>query len=253
MFPSLRGRHNSARSNLLKSWGLLHWLRFVCGSLITFDPPLSAKVPFLLLSSFLLLSCSTNPLPATPQLVSVYSTSAAQPWLSDLYTCAVQLNNIALSRIDDSASAEIALRVGEPKILTAPAYQIDTEEILIVTHRESPVQNLTLEEARALFTGQGDPSIQVWVYASEEDVQEVFEQAVMEGRTIAASARLAVNPQQMSDMLVNESNTVGILPRHWKVGDVREVFSVATVPVLAITQTEPQGVIKELIGCLQSK
>ena len=82
--------------------------------------------------------------------------------------------------MDDSSVADIILRVGEPEFLASPAYQIDTEEILIVTHRQSPVQNLTLEEARALFAGQGDPSVQVWVYASEEDVQEVFDQFVME-------------------------------------------------------------------------
>lgn len=55
----------------------------------------------------------------------------------------------------------------------------------------------------------------------------------------------------MSDTLVNESNAVGILPRHWKAGDVRDVLSVASVPVLAITESEPQGVIQELIACLQ--
>ena len=208
---------------------------------------------FLHLLSFLLLSCSTSTPPATPQLVTGYSTSAAQPWLSDLYMCAALRNNIALSRSADASSAEIVLRVGEPRILTSPAYQIDTEEILIVTHRASLIQSLNLEGVRELFAGLGDPSVQVWVYASGEDVQEVFEQAVMEGRTVTLSARLAVNPQQMSDTLVNESNTVGILPRHWKVGDVREVFSVATVPVLAVTQGEPQGVIKELIGCMQAK
>ena len=125
------------------------------------------------------------------------------------------------------------------------------EEILIVTHRQSPVQNLTLEEARELFAGKGDPSVQIWVYASGEDVREVFDQVVMAGRSVSSSARLAVNPQQMSDMLVNESSAVGILPRHWKVGDVREVFSVATVPVLAITASEPQGLSQELIACLQ--
>ena len=215
--------------------------------------PLSARISYFLLSSFIIFSCSTSTPPATPQLVTVYTTSAAQPWLSDLYTCAAQLNNVALSRIDDSSLAEISLRVGEPRLLTAPAYQIDTEEILIVTHHVSPVQNLTLEEARAIFAGQGDPSVQVWMYASEEDVQKVFDQFVMEGRTVTPSARLAVNPQQMSDTLVNESNALGILPRHWKAGDVREVFSVATVPVLAITQVEPQGMINELIACLQSK
>jgi hypothetical protein len=141
--------------------------------------------------------------------------------------------------------------VGEPEFLGASAFQIDMEEILIVTHRQSPVQNLTLEEARALFAGQGDPSVQVWVYISGEDLQQVFDQAVMAGRSVSSSAQLAVHPQQMSDTLVNESNAVGILPRHWKVGDTREVYSIANVPVLALTDTEPQGTIRELIACLQ--
>jgi hypothetical protein len=156
-----------------------------------------------------------------------------------------------ISRVDDPESADVSLRVGEPPFLESPAYRIDTEEILIVTHRQSPVQNLTLEEARALFTGQGDPFVEIWVYASEEDVQEVFDQTVMAGRGITPWARIAVNPQHMSDTLVNEANTVGILPRHWKAGDAREVFSGGPVPVLAITNAEPQGVIKELIACLQ--
>jgi hypothetical protein len=131
------------------------------------------------------------------------------------------------------------------------AYQIDNEEILIVTQRQSPVQNLTLEDARVLFTGLGDPSVQVWVYASEEDVQRVFDQFVMEGRSVTSSAKLAVSPQQMSDTLINESNTVGILPKHWKAGDSRIVFSAGTAPVLALAKSEPQGMVKELIACLQ--
>jgi hypothetical protein len=143
------------------------------------------------------------------------------------------------------------LRIGEPGVLTLSAYQIDSEDILIVTHRQSAVQNLTLESARVLFAGQGDPSVQVWVYASGEDVQDVFDQFVMKVSSITSSARVAATPQQMSDTLVNESNAVGILPRHWKAGDDREVFKVATVPVLALTNSEPEGVIKELIACLQ--
>jgi hypothetical protein len=202
-----------------------------------------------LLSSLLLFSCSTPTISVTPQLIAVYSTSAAQPWLPELYECAGTAS--AISRVDDPSAADIVLRVGEPPFLDTPAFQVDTEEILIVTHRQSPVQNLTVEHARALFAGQGDPSVQVWVYASGEDVQEVFDQVVMAGRSVSASASLAVNPQQMSDTLVNEANTVGILPRHWKAGDVREVFSVATVPVLAITASEPQGMIQKLLACLQ--
>jgi len=202
-----------------------------------------------LLSPFLFFSCSPAVPSVTPSLITVYSTSAAQPWLPKLYQCAG--TSSVVSRLDDPSAADIILRVGEPKFLNSPAFQIDTEEVLIVTHRQSPVQNLTREEARTLFIGKGDPRLQVWVYASSEDVQEVFDQVVMAGRSVDPSARLAVNPQQMSDTLVNESNTVGILPRHWKAGDVREVFSVATVPVLAITASEPQGLVRELLACLQ--
>ena len=186
----------------------------------------------------------------TPQLVTVYSTSAAQLWLPQLYECAGPSS--VISRVDDPSAAEITLRLGEPAFLDSPAFQIDTEEILIVTHRQSPVQNLTLEEAHALFAGQGDPSVQVWVFAAGEDVQEVFDQVVMAGRNVTPSARLAVSPQQMADTLAKEANAVGILPRHWKVEDIREVFSVATMPVLVITSSEPQGVIQELIACLQT-
>lgn len=205
------------------------------------------------LALFLLLfinsACSPSTPPAIPEVISVYSTAAAQPWLSELYDCAGTAS--VVSRVDDPSAATIVLRLGEPESLASPAYQIDTEEILVVTQRQSPVQNLTLEGARALFAGQDDPSVQVWVYASGEDIQEVFNRLVMQGQNIPPAARLAVDPQHMSDTLVNEPNTVGILPRHWKVGDSREVLSVGSVPVLAITAVEPQGAVRQLLACLQ--
>ncbi|HLF75396.1 MAG TPA: hypothetical protein VI524_13660 [Anaerolineales bacterium] len=205
----------------------------------------------LILFFLVLTACTPSTPAATPQVVTVYSSFAAQPWLNPLYACAGSF--AVISRVDDPASADIILRVGEPQFLASPAFQIDTEEILIATHRQSPVQNLTLAEARALFAGQGDPSVQVWVYASDEDLQVAFDRLVMAGRSVTPSARLAVHPQQMSDTLVKEPDTVGILPRHWKAGDSREVFNAGIVPVLAITQAEPAGEIKNLIGCLQQQ
>lgn len=170
--------------------------------------------------------------------------------MAELYACAAG-SSAVLVRQTDAASAQIILRLGEPEILAGAAYQIDTEDILIVTHRESPVQNLTLAQARALFAGEGDAAVQVWVYASAEDVQRYFDQAVMSGRRVSSFAQLAVNPQQMSDVLNATPQAVGILPRHWKVGAAREVFDAGSVPVLAITPTEPAGTVRALIACLQ--
>lgn len=243
-------RGSAGEQSPFKRMRLIHAIYSFNGGLLRrrFAAPRKDILLFLL-STFLFSSCSTSPPPATLQVITVYSTSAAQPWLEPLYACAK--SSTVISRVADSSSADMILRVGEPEFLVSSAYQIDTEDILIVTHRQSSVQNLTLDEVRALFMGQGDASVQVWVYPSDEDVQEVFDQFVMEGRSVTPSARLAVNSQQMSDTLVNESNSVGILPRHWKVGDVREVYLIATVPVLVLTKSEPQGAIKELVACLQ--
>ena len=188
---------------------------------------------------------------ATPesQIVNVYATLATQPWLVDVFACAPA--GTVISVANDPVAADISLRLGERDFLTTPAYQIDTEEILIVTHRQSLVQNLNVEEARELFAGQGDPSVHVWVFAEGEDVQRVFEQAVMQGRGVTSLARLATSPQHMSDTLNNEPNSVGILPRHWKAGDSRSVFIIPDVPVLVIVSEQPQGAIQALIACLQ--
>jgi hypothetical protein len=146
-----------------------------------------------------LASCGVPTSEATPQVVSIYSTPAAEPWLTDVYTCARTF--AVLSRVADPSIADVVLRVGEPEFLSAFVYQVDLEEILIVTHRQSPIQNFTLEDARALFMGLGDPSVQVWVYSSDTDVQKVFDQLVMKGRSVTSFARLAVSPQNMSDTL----------------------------------------------------
>jgi hypothetical protein len=203
-------------------------------------------IRFFLFLSLFLSSCASQST-STPQIITAYSTPAAQPWMTELYTCAEKLN-VAVNLTSDSP--DISLRFGEPEILASPAYQIGEEEILIVTNRQSVVQNLTLEQAQALFAGQGDPSVQVWVYDSAADVQGVFDQLVMKGRSVTSFAKVAVSPQEMSDLLNASLNSVGILPRHWKAGDLREVYSAGKVPVLAVVKSEPQGVIKQVLTCL---
>src|SRR5690349_23489585 len=118
-----------------------------------FAKRLSCSPVFLLVLSLFLSSCAPATTAATPALLTVYSTSAAEPWLPEVYECAG--TSAVMSRVDDPAAADVGLRIGEPAVLASPSFSIDTEEILIVTSRQSPVQNLNLEGARALFAGQG--------------------------------------------------------------------------------------------------
>lgn len=206
------------------------------------------RFSILLISSFFLLSCYPADQTSQTEVVNIYATSAAQPWLTELYVCAENLSVVLNVNAD---APDIYLQIGEPGDVVSPVFQIDETEILIVTNRESSIQNLSLEEAQLLFA-QGNPAVQVWVYASDADMQIVFDQLVMKGRSVTSFAQIAVSAQNMSDLLNSESSAVGILSKHWVTGTVREVFSVGRVPVLAITKEAPQRMVAELLSCLQS-
>jgi hypothetical protein len=213
--------------------------------LITFKR-VNLQTIFLALS-FILSACGTATPTAELQIVDVYATSAAQPWLTELYACAAD-SGVVLNV--NAESPEIYLRVGEPDDIVAPAYQIDKEEILIVTSRDNSLESLTLAEAQDLLA-QGNQSAQVWVYPSDADVQGMFDQLVMQGRAVSSSAKIAVSVQNMTDVLKSETAAIGILPRQWVTSDLREIYSAGSVPVLAVTRSEPQGVVVDLISCLQ--
>lgn len=206
-------------------------------------------VYFFVIIFFIAACAPVSPSLPVPEIIGVYTTPSTQPWLAEVFACAPP--GTAVRVVSSPAQADISLRLGEPEILASPAFQVDTEEILVVTHRQSPAQNMSLEDVRALFAGQGDPSIQVWVYAAGEDVQEVFEQVVMQGRSVTSLARLATGPQDMSDALNNQPGALGILTRRWKAGDSRFVYTIPDVPVLALAQEEPVNDIKALVACLQ--
>jgi hypothetical protein len=206
------------------------------------------KLVFIFLLSSSLFGCTPAQPTDASQTVTVYATSAAQPWLDELYACADSASVI----LNVSPGApEITLRLGEPGELSTPAFQVGTEELLVVTNRQSPLGNLTVEQARVLFAGAGNASAQVWVYASGEDSQKLLDQLVMDGRRVTSGARLAVSPSQMIEAVTSDANAVGILPRRWMTLELREVLVIPGIPVLAVTPSEPQGVVRDLIACLQ--
>lgn len=198
---------------------------------------------------FVLAGCA----PVTPvtgtQVINIYTTPAAQPWLAEVFACAPP--EVALRITETPATADLSLRLGEPPLWQSPMYRIGTEEILVLAHSQNPAQELTIESTRALFAGRGETSNQVWVFSPGEDAQIFFERAVMAGEPVTSLARMAVSPQHMSEILANTPNTIGLLPRRWQVENVHTVYSIPDIPVLALVKDEPQGALQELLACLQ--
>jgi ABC-type phosphate transport system substrate-binding protein len=224
---------------------------------------------------FLLLcvtACNTVPTekPAsTPTVVKVYATAATQAWQTNLFDCATK-QSVALA-LTDPGSADISLRMGEPQDLSMPAFQLGWEEIVVVVNKSHSFSQLQTEQVAELFTGgisdwsqitppifgtqnegtqEGPGAVQVWVFAAGEDAQQVFAKTLA-GKPVVSSARLATSPEEMSRAIANDPHAVGILPRRWKTGNISDVYVAASAPVLAITPSKPQGVVKDLLACLQ--
>lgn len=213
---------------------------------------------FLAITLLLLPACTPAAPSVAPQVLSVYTTAAAQPWLVDLYDCAGSAAVLLL--VPDPQEAEISLRLGEPMLLATPAYEITQEEIVVVVNQGNPITNLRRAQVFGLFTGQirnwqeiggGDAMVQVWVYGVGEDIQQIFNSSVLGGTSVFSLARLATSPLEMTSGIADDMHAVGLLPKTLVDETIKSVYSIASIPVLAVTRSQPEGVVKDLLACLQ--
>lgn len=206
-------------------------------------------------------ACSAAPTKVatpTPAVIKIYATSATQAWQTELFKCASKQS--AILTLSDPGAADLTLRMGEPQNLSMPAFQLGWEEILVIVNKSHSFQQLRTEQVSRLFTGEINNwsqvastetgVVQVWVFAEDDDAQQVFAKT-LSGKPIISSARLATSPEEMSRAIANDPSAIGILSRRWKTENLADVYVAASAPILAITPSEPQGAVKDLLACLQ--
>lgn len=162
--------------------------------------------------------------------------------------------------LDLQASA-IIFRIGRLDNLTGVAYQIATDDLIVIANAKNPTGQLTLDQVNGLFTGQiqnwksvngKDAQVQTWVFPDEEDIQEIFNQTVLHGSPVMSAAHLATSSDEMVQAVQKDVNAIGIINKHWKTENVENVYTAATnLPVLAISQSKPQGFLLQIIACMQ--
>ena len=219
---------------------------------------------FILLAFILLPSCRSAPPTSRPDQFTVQYTAASVPWLSSLYHCAsgdVVIGEQRGADFLDTQSADMVIRMGMPENQAFFSYQIGTDNLLVILNLKNPTSKLSADQAHGIFSGQiqnwktingTDASVQVWVYPPGEDIQEIINQTVLNRSAVSSSARLANNPNEMLQAIEKDVNGVGIITGRWKNADVAGVYTVAnSVPVLAITSTEPQGTLAHILACMQ--
>ena len=218
---------------------------------------------YLFLYLFLLSACGPATPAATPVTLRLQYTAATRPWLADLYTCAgrnvVDAQLVSADTMDVN-TADFTMRIGETPHMSSPTYQIGTDSLEVIANPQNLLKQLNLEQVQEIFTGriqnwkdlQGpDAPVEVWVFASGEDVEQLFEQTGLGGSPVTSLARLAVSPDEMAEAIAGDANAVGILTKAWKAEGVSNLLTIATEPVLVSTPVEPQGAVLQIINCLQ--
>ena len=219
----------------------------------------------LVLSALILTACGAGTPSPTPQPLRVQYTFAAQTWLGELGDCAPQTPVVPELRAADYldlTDADVAIRIGVPSPLLFPAYEIASEEVVVVIHAQNSAASLTVEQVRGLFSGAitnwrqvggTDGAVQAWIFAAGEDVQQIFDFTVMQGTPVVSSARLAAGPEEMATSVASDPRAIGILTGHWTAGNLRVALAAATVPVLVILAEGSTETVEAIVACMQER
>ena len=208
----------------------------------------------------------------TPQYWRVQYTPALA-WMAPAFNlCIRQQPGYALAVFVKPASAmditqaEITLRWGPLAENSGYQAELGSDDLVVVVNPQNPVHDLTGRQIREIFTGtnrtwsnysQGNPApIQVWGYPKGNEIRQYFEDALAPVMS-NPSAHLAPDPDAMRQAVTADPSAIGYLPWRWVDSSVRQLSitgisgSSLRQPILAITQTEPQGAQKEWLLCLQ--
>jgi hypothetical protein len=217
---------------------------------------------FMILAS-ILVACGPNEPTVPIGSITVLYTDAASPWLPGLYGCAGNRTVNAVQQaanLIDLQSGELAMELGVSPGGNLTAYQIARDDLVVILNPRNPVKSLTAGQVRNLFTGlitswEGvgglEAPVEVWVFSPGEDIEQVFMTTFLGGSAITSNARLATSMEEMRQEIAGNVNTVGILTRSWVTADLSIAYLFTGLPVLLLSQDEPQDTIQGFISCLQ--
>jgi hypothetical protein len=214
------------------------------------------KAVSLLVILFLLSACAGTGGPQTALRIVI--SPAAHPVSAAVLTCAPATEDISVS-IDSYYPGSFALadydffiRLGEPDESGAFVAQIATEEIVAIANSGLGLGRLTRSGAADLFSGRSGTAA-IWIGPESDEARQIFNAVILLGSPVSSAASLAGSPEQMLAEVAVDPDAVGILPAAWASGTVQTIDLGIETPVLAISATEPSGVSRDLIACLQSE
>ena len=237
---------------------------------------LKVSIFFVLFAASWLVGCSappTAPIPPSPMPLRI----SYSPYLAGiqeaLHTCAVELPQLAIffeqipAAQQDFETADLVIWWGEKPERIGYAYPLNEDELVVIVNPENPKQTLRGSELVSIYSGRIekwseigtlDQQVEVWIFPEGNILSETFQAGMLADQRFTRLAKLAPSSAAMLESVAGDPGAIGFLPRSWLSPDVKgievdpERQASVRKPLLALSQSEPRGAVKELIACLQT-
>ncbi len=223
-------------------------------------------------------ACTANPdiktlqAPATLRPLQVSITPTFQRYRPTLNQCAQAQPDIALfvqeipATSMDSAKSDLQLRLGLPNQGVIYAFQVGEENLQIIVNAKKSVPSISSDQIRALFDGKvadwegvlaDRGAVHPWVYPESNELEQVFKRVVMKGGNVSPTASIATDPDSMLQAVAKDEGAIGFLPSSWLTDTIHTIdldhnlASQLNIPILALTESQPQGSLSIFVACLQ--
>ncbi|MFZ3080464.1 MAG: hypothetical protein WA109_12355 [Bellilinea sp.] len=236
------------------------------------------RVFILALVAGLITGCAIQPPgdPAsTPMAVRVEITNSLEWLRPGMAECAQQTPGLTLSvrstvveeqSLEDS---DVLLRWSSLAPASAVPFEIGKDSLMVIVNPDNPVDTLDVAQVKDFYTEQATDwidaegaflgAVQAWVYPAGDDAQSLLSSTLLADSPIATTARIAPNPAAMLEAVAADPLAIGFLPARWLDSTVRQITVTGyasdpwTLPILAVTRSEPSGITRDWLLCVQDK
>lgn len=225
------------------------------------------QVSTFFLIGILALSACGSPQPEavvqTEGIYYVHITPALRPFWPAVQTCAAQQEDAVIviqERFYDPADvADLTIHLGEPPELPAFSAPLAHETIVAVVNAQNPVSDLSPRQVQDIFHAAanswadfgGKGAIQVWALLEGDETRQHFEHLVLQPLRLTPNTRLAPDEELLAQSVSEDPAAIGYLPGAWVNEQLKAIELGIQLPVLALANSEPPGVMRDLLVCIQ--
>ncbi len=226
-------------------------------------------------SLVLLVGCQAKPTPTAPpptaQVLRINVTPATTWIIPEMDACQKETVGLNLTvhevyaRQLISSEADLLILSGQPDLVNSYSVEIGKTQLIFIVNPANSIQDIPVEILKQIFGGgisqwsEVDPSlpvekIQVWVPLVDDEIWTLLDASLLKSQSVSRLANIAPNPNAMLSAISSDKNAIGILPQPYLSQAVKALDNQPEIPlpVIAVTQSEPAGLIREFLLCLQA-